>query len=142
MLTLIATLFIATFLAFIDLFFTQLCAQPFIFCTLGYYIITLYTYNPYKKLLIIFFTLMIIGHFLYGNELLIMWYLVPLTIAGSLGQKFMFSQKYQPALLLLIGMLIHRFFIDHMSPLTLITGDYTSVLSLATLILVALISLK
>jgi len=142
MLTFIFTLFFAATCAFIDLLISRICMQPFVFCTLAFYIFLLYTKNPFKKLTIVFFVLMLLAHFLYGNELRLFWYLIPLSLAGAYGQRLRFSKRYQPFCLALLGIITHRLIIDHVAVQNLLSWDCTTISSIAILILLALFSLK
>ena len=142
MIPFVLSLIFASSLAFLDLFASHLCMQPFIFFTLAYYTLLLYAKNPYSRLVTVFFVLMLLAHFLYGNELRLLWYLIPLTLASAYGQQLVFSKRYQPFCLLLLSTVIHRLFIDHIPLQSLLSLDYTTPFSIATLILVALFSLK
>ena len=142
MLTSLIALVFAALFAFIDLLISRICMQPFILCTLAFYIFLLYTKNPFKRLSIVFFVLMLLAHFLYGNELRLFWYLIPLTLAGAYGQRLRFSKRYQPFCLALVGMITHRLIIDHIAVQNIVSWDCTTFFSIATLILLALFSLK
>lgn len=142
MLALVYTLFFACIFAFIDLMASHVCMQPFIFCTLAYYSFLLYAKNPFKQLILVFFVLMLLAHFLYGNELRLFWYLIPLSLAGAYGQRLRLSKRYQPFLLTLAGIVAHRFIIDHVALKNIVSWDCTTFFSIATLILLALFSLK
>lgn len=85
---------------------------------------------------------MLLTHFLYDNELRLFWYLIPLTLAGAYGQRLRLSKRYQPFLLTLAGIIIHRLFIDHLAFKNLVSWDCTTLFAIATLILVAIFSLK
>lgn len=136
------TLFFTTIFVFFDLLISHLCMQPFIFCTLAYYSFLLYTKNPFKQLILVFLVLMLLAHFLYDNELRLFWYLIPLTFAGAYGQRLRLSKRYQPLCLTLIGMIAHRLIVDHLALQTIVSWNCTTLFSIATLILVALFSLK
>ena len=126
----------------IDLFISLTLAQPFIFCTLAYYLFLLYRPNPYSKLIVVFFALMLLSHFLYTDETRILWYLVPATFIGINAHYFVWSRRIQPYLLAIGCFISHRLMVDHVSLEKLLIGDYTTLGLAATLILLELFSLK
>lgn len=137
----ILTLIIASITSLFDLTISLSCAQPFIFCTLAYYLFLLYRPHPYGKLIIVFLALMMLTHFLYTDETRILWYLIPATIIGTNAHYFSWSRRMQPYLLALGCLIAHRLIVDHI-PLQNLVGDYTTLGTAVTLILLALFSLK
>jgi hypothetical protein len=126
----------------LDLSISLTLKQAFMMCTLAYYLFLLYRPNPYSKLVVVFFALMFLSHFLYTNETRILWYLVPATLIGSNAHYFVWSRRIQPYLLAMACVISHRLIVDHIPMEKLLTGDYTTLGATGTLILLALFSLK